>query len=202
MPYKNEYFSAMLNEKLEKDAVYLPVNEAVKADLVALLKEEDDYIYLAIRSDTTYETVKVRNEAGTLLIERGVEGTTAVLHPYGSCIISVSPTVIAAIKDLVCNHNCCEEDCPVTPVQYLAQTVPPAVVSHSWSGAIIFSGTEPVTMGTTNLPKWITATQQGTTLLLEGTPSAASTYSFTVAAANGNGKNIASTPVTLAVTQD
>ena len=202
MAYKNEYFSAMLNGKLDKDAVHLPVSEAVAADLLALLTDKESYIYLTIKGDTTFETVKARNEDGTLLLERGVEGTTAVLHPYGSCIVSVSPTVIAAIKDLVCSHNCCEEDCPVTPVAFLAKSISDAVVAHSWSGAVIFSGTAPVVIGTDGLPAWMNATQQGTTLLLDGTPTEEGTCSFTVAASNGNGNNLASVAVSFEITQD
>ena len=77
MSMKIERFGAFLNDRMEADSSYLPLCAEATADLLNLLSKEDDYIFLSISDDQSYEVVKCRNEGGTLLVERGIEGTTA-----------------------------------------------------------------------------------------------------------------------------
>lgn len=107
MSYTNDYFSAYLIERLSADSVYLPVCDAARADLLHFIPD-GNYTYASLVNDTTMESIIIRNDHGTLLLERGREGTAAISHPPGTCVRTVSPTVIAAIKDLICNWKCCE----------------------------------------------------------------------------------------------
>lgn len=198
--YKNEYFTAFTNEKLEATDQYLPLNAAAAADLRMLLTEPDDYIYLSLKSDTDFETVKVRNEQGTLLMERGVEGTTPVAMPYGTCVVAVSPSVIAAVKDLVCNHKCCEGECPTDAVQYSGHLLPIGHTGVAWEGVVIFSGDLPMNIVLKDAPAWMQAVQTSNTLQLSGTPDVAGTTVFSVAATNGNGTNIDTKSLQVTVT--
>lgn len=107
MPYANDFFSASLTKRLDADGVYLPVCAEAQADLLHFISD-GSYTYASIVNDTTMETVIIRNDHGTLLLERGREGTKAVAHPPGACVKTVSPTIIAAIKDLICTWECCK----------------------------------------------------------------------------------------------
>ena len=102
MPMKYEYFRSYLNKRLDPDDVYLPVDESTTADLKALLPEgAGDYMYLAIKSDSAYEVVKLTNESGTLVLERGLGGTTPVLHHYGACIYGATPLDVLVMQALI-----------------------------------------------------------------------------------------------------
>lgn len=193
MNVRNEYFSASLNSKLEATDIYLPISEGAAADLKALLKEPDDYIYLTLKDDVNLETVRVRNEQGTLMLERGLEGTEAVTHPFGTCIMSVSPTVVALIKDLICSYECCEGPCPVEPVVCAGTALPEyGNVGAAFNGCVIFTGSSPMNIVMNGAPAWLSALQMGNTLILSGTPDKAGTTTFSVAATNGNGTNVVS----------
>ena len=198
--YKNEYFSATLNNRLEATDQYLPLHRAAEADLKALLADPDDYIYMSLKSDTDMETVKVRNEHGTLIMERGVEGTTPTTMPFGTCVVSISPTVIAAIKDMVCNYQCCEGDCPVVQAQYSGHLLPPAFVGIDWNGIVAFAGDLPMNIVLKGAPAWMRAVQRSNTLELSGRPDLAGTTVFSVAATNGNGTNLDTQSLSVTVT--
>lgn len=107
MPYANDYFSAYTTQRLDADSVYLPVCEEARTDLLHFIPD-GSYTYASLVNDAAMESVIIRNDHGTLLLERGREGTAAVAHPPGTCIRTVSPTIIAAIKDMICNWECCE----------------------------------------------------------------------------------------------
>lgn len=200
MPFVNEYFEAYLTAKLESSDVGLPVSAQATADLLALLPEEDDYTYLTIMSDVDMETVRVRNDHGTLVLERGLENTKPSAHPYGSCVRTVSPTLVAAVKDLVCNYQCCEGPCQCTPVAYSGGYVQDGVVATPWEGAVAFSGDLPMTLVTANTPPWMRVQASGNVLLLSGTPEEEGTFNFSVAATNCNGTAIATQALTIKIT--
>ena len=200
MNVRNEYFSASLNRKLEATDIYLPISEGAAADLKALLKEPDDYIYLTLKDDVNLETVRVRNEQGTLMLERGLEGTEAVTHPFGTCIMSVSPTVVALIKDLICSYECCEGPCPVEPVVCAGTALPEyGNVGVAFNGCVIFTGSSPMNIVMNGAPAWLSALQMGNTLILRGTPDKAGTTTFSVAATNGNGTNVVSHSISVTI---
>lgn len=107
MLYANDYFTAHLMQRLDADSVYIPVCDEARADLLHFIPD-GSYTYASLVNDTAMESVIIRNDHGTLLLERGREGTAAISHPPGTCVRTVSPTIIAAIKDMICNWKCCE----------------------------------------------------------------------------------------------
>lgn len=200
MNVRNEYFSASLITKIEATDVYLPLSMSAEADLKALLETPDAYVYLTLKDDLYLETVKVKNVQGTLMMERGVEGTVATSHPYGTCVAAVSPTIVALIKDLICNYECCEGPCPVEPVALAGYATPTeGNVGVEWTGAVIFSGTAPMTIVVNSAPSWMEAVQIGSTIKLRGVPDKTGTTVMTVAATNGNGTNVVSTALEVVI---
>lgn len=202
MGLKHMFFAARLCDRLEASEVHLPLTSAATADLLDTLKNEDDYNYLSLKGDVEYEVVKVRNESGTLLIERGQEGTTPVLHHHGTCVSTVSPLTVAVIKDMVCNHECCEGDCPCEAVAVGGWTLPEAHVDKAWEGGVVFAGDLPMTLGAANTPSWMKVRAVNNVLELSGTPHIAGTFTFSVAATNCNGKHVATQTLTVDVTAD
>ena len=202
MGYITEIFGAALNQSMEKDETTLPVGPSAYADLVSLLQEEGDYTYATLRSDSTCETVKLSVVAGTLVVERAQEGTEAVKHPCGTTVCLVSPTSVAAIKALICEYDCCEDtDCECEPVTVAGSWLPEAYVHVAWSGAVVFSGKQPLSIAINNQPAWMQAIVEGSVLQLSGTPTEAGDVSFAVAASNCNGTEVATELLTLQVSE-
>lgn len=182
----NEYFSAYTSAVMQAGDNYLPLCASAESDLVKLLGE-DGYTYLSILDDTNMEAVKVTNDHGTLVVERGLEGTKAVTHPSGSCVKSVSPVVLAAVKDLICNYDCCSGDCVCVPVSKHFLDIPQGKVGQAWTGAVVFDGAPPVTCGVGDVPAWLSAKSMGSAIILSGTPTKAGEYIISFAATNCNG---------------
>ena len=202
MGYVTEIFGAALNQSMEKDATTLPVGQSAYADLALLLQEEGDYTYASLKSESTYETVKLSVVAGTLVVERAQEGTEAVKHPCGTMVCLVSPTTVAAIKALICEYDCCEEtDCECEPVTVAGKWMPEATVNKEWNGAVVFTGTTPVTLAIKNQPEWMSAVAEGGVMTLSGTPTEAGEALFTVAASNCNGTAVTSMLLTLHINE-
>ena len=193
MSMKYEQFGARLVNRLEAADSYLPLSNEATADLLNLLTESDDYIYLSIGDEKTYEIVKCRAEGGLLIIERGLEGTSAVLHGYGACVSSVSPLIIAIVKDLICNYSCCEDgDCECEPVAFGMSFLPYAKQGAAWEGMATFSGNTPMNIGVNGAPDWMQVDVEGTTIRFSGTPNVVGPVSFSVAASNCGGTSIVS----------
>lgn len=191
MSIVNSFFSAAINGKLGPQDVHLPLAPAPLADLLNILSDPDDYILLTLRGERNIETVRARNQQGTIILERGLEGTQPVLHHFGTCVSSLTPTVIAAIKDLVCNYSCCADDpCPCTPVEYVGATLPEGKVAQPWQGSVIFKGTLPMATAINGIPDWVQVVQNENSIFLTGTPDAAGTYAFSVAATNCGGTKL------------
>lgn len=203
MGYVTEIFGAALNQSMQKDETTLPVGNAAYADLVALLSKEGDYTYASLKSESTYETVKLSVVAGTLVVERAQEGTEAVKHPCGTMVCLVSPTTVAAIKALICEYDCCkDDDCPCDAVTLGGIWTPDGTVNHKWTGAVVFSGAQPITISLLDTPSWIEATVEGNVLTMTGTPTEANTYQFTVVAANCNGNSVVGKQVTVVINEE
>lgn len=180
-------FSAHLADVLAVDDVYLPLSQTDTARLQAYLPNDGDEAYLVITDGVYRENVLVTLLHGTLVATRGID-SDAHKFPKGSCIFfEVS---IPVVKWLICNHNCCDGDCPVDAVKAQGVVLPTATVGLPWVGTAVFSGDLPMQIGVTGLPSWVTATQRGTTLVLTGTPTGAGTYAISIAAANNGGQNI------------
>lgn len=201
MALVTEFFSAYTSEKLEATDTYLPLSEGAKADLVTLLTGEDKYIYLTLKDEVNIETVRASYEGGLILLERGLEGTTAILHPLGTCVTAVSPTIMAAIKDLICNYQCCEGGCTVEPVSFESAYLPAAYIGKEWAGILRFGGSSPMQLGIANTPAWMTVTQVKNELQLSGTPTEAGTLSLGAFGVNGDGTNTVTKEVILTVAE-
>lgn len=201
MSLSSEFFSATINARLEATDVYLPLDPAAQADLLNILVDPTSYVLLTLKGERFTETVKATNQQGTIIIERGLEGTTPSLHHFGTCITTVSPTVMAVVKDLICNYTCCgDEDCPCTPVAYVASSLPTGHVGQDWQGSVIFSGDLPMTAAIASAPGWMQTVQHNNSLVLSGTPDEAGTFTFSVAATNCNGTKLATQAISVTVT--
>ena len=200
MNMKIEFFSALLNRALGPADVHLPIDAAAEADLKALLASEGSYVYLTIRDELNAETVKCSLAAGTLVLERGLEGTQGVRHPYGACISTVSPTVMAVVKDLICHYDCCEDgDCTAVPVSFNTVNTPPASAGTPWQGSAELDGSDPITLDASAAPSWMTVRRYGQLVLLKGTPSSAGDVNFSLYAVNLNGTETASAQIAFTV---
>lgn len=200
MSMKYEYFSAYTCDPIVSTDKYLPLPKGAQTDLIDILKEDESYIYLTLLDDANIETVKVSLVQGFLVMERGISGTTPVNHPVGTCVSSISPTVIAVIKDLICNYNCCEDgDCPKTPVQFTDSYIPSAKAGSAFRGTISFTGTDPVQVTVSGAPDWLTIARSGDTLTLSGTPASAGQVTFSIALTNLNGTKTAVQTVSFTV---
>lgn len=188
--FVSEYFDASLSAKLTADAILLPLDDGAMADLLNLLTDSDDYTFLAIKSEQSYEVVKAHKEGGLIALDRGQEGTTAVLHPMGACVATVSPLTLAVMKDIVCNYECCQTDCVCEPVTFGSAMLPTPVANKEYVGAVIFNGDLPITIGVNDATSsWITVTQEGRIAKLSGMPTGTSGR-ISLAAANCNGKYV------------
>lgn len=196
---KTDYYFAVTSSRMEPNDQAIPLPPAKENALLAILPEDGDYTYLAIRGDTHYECIKVENRDGSMVVTRGIEGTNSVTHHTGSCVGSVAPATIAAIKDLICNYSCCEDGCPCDPVQAAGQALAPARVGERWEGSVSFAGSLPMTVGVSDLPSWMSAEAKHNTVRLSGTPPVVGTYNFSAAATNCGGTSIATQSCTLIV---
>lgn len=190
MAYKNEMFSAMTQCVMLPEDAAIPLSPAAENDLMALLSEDGDYTFASLRSDTKYEAVRIQNNDGLLVVTRGIAGTQAEKHPFGTCVSLAQPAVIAAVKDLICNFNCCEDEpCECVPVAVGGSILPTAYRNLPWNGTVSFTGDMPMALAVDmRNAKWINAVQNGNAVHLSGTPPETGRYSFSVSASNCNGK--------------
>ena len=201
MTLVTEFFSASTSEKMEATDVYLPLSESAKADLLTLLDNEDKYVFLTLKDEVNLETVKATVSGDTIILERGLEGTEAVLHPLGTCVVSVSPTIMAAIKNMVCNYQCCEGGCAVEPVAFDSAYLPASYVGKAWEGILRFTGSSPMKLGIANPPAWMTVVQVKNEIQMSGTPTEAGRLSLGAFGVNGDGTNSVTKEVLLTVAE-
>lgn len=200
MNMTTEFFSAFLTAPLEESGKYITLTKEAAADLASILKSNGSYIYLTLRDDANIETVRAHLEQGFLMVDRGLSGTEAVKHPIGTCVSSVSPTVIAVIKDLICNYDCCEDgDCPKNPADFLNIYTPSGSTGTAYHGTIEFTGTDPVQVTVAGAPDWLTVTRTGNTLSLTGTPTSAGDVTFSIALTNLNGTKTSVKTITFSI---
>jgi len=118
-------------------------------------------------------------------IERGLDYTAPTRFP---CRAKVEFEVnIAVVKDLVCNYNCCEGECPCEAVQYVGAAAANGTVGVPWTGTWIFSGTMPIQVAVAGATAWMTVTTGPNYVTITGTPTQAYTVDVTVSATNCSG---------------
>lgn len=173
-----------LADVLLADDKHLTLTDRDNARLLAHIPEGDS-TYLTIQDNLYSEWVLATNQCGTIVLERAVGGSEARKFPKGSCVFFEAS--IPVIAWLICNHDCCEGDCKVTPVGFTKATLPTAIVGQPWEGRLQFSGSLPINFDVTGMPAWMGAEYEGALVRLSGTPDAAAVSIISVAAANAQG---------------
>lgn len=200
MSLKNEAFEAITTTAITAGDTYLPLSTPAESDLKTLLSDEDSYIFLAVADCSSYEVVKVALVADTLTMTRGQGGTTAVAHGCSARVFAPSPLVVATIKDLICNYNCCEDtSCETEAVKIAGTVVPSATQGEQWNGYVVFTGSGTVNAGVNNIPAWMSVDYENKTLHLSGIPDVAGTFTISVAGTNCNGENVVTDSITVTV---
>lgn len=179
--------SLNLNTKLEASDIYLPLTASDTAYLTSVVPEGEE-IYLTIQWDMYREYVLASNEHGTIVLTRGVD-SEARAFPKGSCVFFENSVPVT--KWLICNYECCSDDCGYEAVQNAGAVLPTAKVGDTWKGTFIFKGSLPMVFGVTGLPDWCEATYSGNYITLTGIPTVTGSYNIAVSASNGKGENIA-----------
>ena len=175
-------FQASLTDKLLSSDTTLPLSAASEAALTTAIGD-DGYVYLIVQDQVGSEVIKVYGSCGARVVVRGVDGTTPLNFPKGSCVsFRMTP---ASVRDMVCNTVCCEGDC-CTPVEVAAGNLRNGVVSDPYADTVIFSGTLPIQIAVSALPRWMTATTGANYVKFTGTPPAPQTVVISVAATNCN----------------
>ena len=98
MAFVTESFQAYTSAVMNAEDVHLPLATAAYADLLALLNTSGSYTFLTLRDGSYMETVKAYASGGYVLLERGQGGTTARKFSYGTCVTTVSPTIVESIS--------------------------------------------------------------------------------------------------------
>ena len=192
MSYVTTVFKAYTSKVLEATDVYLPLDTAALTDLLQLLSTPGSYTYLTLQDNTNIETVKAYAESGYILLNRGLSGTTAVKHPFGTCVTSVSPTIAQVIRDLICCSDSTETALTIK------SSLGGGTVNHTYMGWIYCEGALPITITVTGAPAWATVTKKDNLVTITGTPTEKGTSTLTCNASNTDG-NITAT-LTLTIT--
>lgn len=182
--------SFVLNNVLEADDKYLPITMPDLTRLLAHIPEGED-TYLTIKDGLYTEYLRVENQCGTILIERGAGGTAPRRFPRGSCVFFEMS--LPVVQWLICNYDCCAGDCPCDLVRAMGGLMPPIAPGKPWKGTAVFAGDLPMNFGVTGLPNWIQASSMGNTVTLEGVvpETIAGTFTIAVTATNCQGQGVA-----------
>lgn len=194
-----KHFSANLSDTLAIDDKYLPLNQNATARLLALLNADGEEIYLTISDDVYKEHVLITLVSGTPVLTRGVDSDPHKF-PKGSCVFF--ELSLPVVKWLICNHQCCEDDCAPDPVVFAGAVFPPATINQAWEGTMIFKGDTPVAFGVTGMPAWMTAEYAASYIRFYGTPTGTGSYTIAAAASNNRGSNTAVGQATVTVTSE
>jgi hypothetical protein len=188
-------FATTLSAPMTRDQLDLSLTPAITAWLIDRLGT-DGYAYLTISDSLGAEVVKVSTYGGALVVDRHQNDTAPRAFPKGACVDARMTE--AAVKDLICNYDCCAGDCPCEAVQAAGTVIPPAQVGSYWEGSVVFTGTTPIALGVNGAPSWMQVVSGAGFVKLAGVPTAAATYLLSVAATNCNGQ-VASQAVNLTI---
>ena len=176
--------SLALADVLSKDSGYLPLTAQHKAKrLLQGPAGEETILTITDSVNTVY--VRVKNQQGTITLERGVEAGV-YKFPTGSCVyFEVS---VPVVEWLICNYECCKGDGPVQPPLAGGFMLPEGKAGQYYLGTFIFKGDEPMNIGGLGLPDCARAKQYGVSLVISGVPKAKGEYVISTAATNATGE--------------
>lgn len=165
-------FVASLQAPLAADDVTPRLRFDLAARLCAALAN-GSHTYLALWCPGAFEIVRARCEQGTIVLDRGQDGTSAQPFPVGACL--EWRMLGAAVTDLAGQVMACPLPC--TPATIGAGAVAPSgVVGIPYEHRIVISGTPPFSLGQVVIPAWMIVTLDAGEVRLSGTPDAAGTY--------------------------
>ena len=172
-------FAAHLSRTLEKTDATLPLSEAGLAWFLSLVPEGET-LPLVINDGLTYEEVLATNSAGHITLERGRGETEARKFPRGAC--ARFEVTLSVVRHEICNYDCCPAGDCAEPPAVAGTLLPAGMAGTPWEGAVIFTGTLPLTLAATGLPPWCQAEAGPNFLKLSGTPDGAGSWNVSVAA--------------------
>lgn len=196
-------FASFLVDTLPADSNYLPLSTDDLATLVTIIGDDPEGIPLVISAyGVPLEEVVATNACGTILIERAQGQTTAQRFPRGS-EVRFCYNSYTFITWMICNHNCCDDECPCEPVTVAAFAPQEATVGLPWETTAVFSGDLPIALAANEgtMPSWMNAEYGSRSIRLHGTPEATGTWSVSVSATNCSGANIVSEAATVSVVE-
>jgi hypothetical protein len=170
-------WQATLAAPLAQDGVAPLVPTAMRSILCGVLGNGSHTYLVLTAPGLGCEIVKATCSYGTILLERGQDGTTAHAWPQGSCIEWA--LVGAAVRDLIAQTEACPTDCVAATIAAGA-LMPDGVQGTLYTHRIVISGTPPFALGIPMLPAWMTITLDGGEIRLEGTPPAPGAYNVSI----------------------
>lgn len=165
-------FVAQLQAPLDADEVTPTIRFDLAARLCAALSN-GAHTYLQLSCPGGFEVVRARCEFGTIVFDRGVDGTSAQPFPIGACL--EWEMVGAAVSDLSEQVMSCPRPCVAATIASGAEA-PNGTVGVPYSHRIVISGTPPFTLGQVIIPQWLIVTLDAGEVRFSGTPDTAGTY--------------------------
>jgi hypothetical protein len=165
-------FVAKLTAPLAPDEVTPTLRLDASARLCAGLSNGAN-TYLTLSCPGGFEIVRARCQFGVIVLDRGVDGTTAQPFPIGACLAFA--WVGAGIAEMIEQTMACPRDCVSATIASGAQA-PDGVAGVAYSHRIVISGTPPFALGEVSHPQWMTVVLDAGEIRLSGTPDAAGSF--------------------------
>lgn len=190
-------FITTLASKYLKTDINLPIPNEDLATLISLLNiSTNDFVYLTITDEISLEVIKVSGGCGSLVVERGIDGTNPQTFPKGSCVsFRITPAIV---KELICTHKCCVDECCV-PVTVALGTLANGNVGVPYLSSIIFNGSTPMSIAVSNAAPWMSVTTGSNHVSFQGIPSVPGNYTISIAATNCH-NDLVTTASTITIT--
>lgn len=177
----------VLTDVMDVGDNFFPISAADDARLRAHIPE-GEAIILTIRDNLYSEHVRVEHQCdGGFTVVRGVD-SQARRFPKGSCVFF--EITVPLVKWLICNYDCCQGDCNVTPVSIETENLPTAIMGQPWQARVRVSGTPPLNITSSGAPTWVSAVYDEDSVTFSGTPPSAGGFTLSVAATNSWGREV------------
>jgi len=165
-------FFAALTAPLAPEDVTPSLRFDAAARLCATLSN-GAHTYLTLSCPGGFEIVRARCEFGVIVLDRGVDGTSAQAFPIGACLAFA--WLGAGIADMIEQTMACPRPCIPATISSGADA-PEGVVGAPYSHRIVISGTPPFSLGEMVIPQWMIVTLDAGEVRLSGTPDAPGAY--------------------------